>query len=102
MDITDTDNFLMEDVLSEKTTVSFHKRPVETMVAVHKGHLKDNNHQIISHKSYKDGSHEILHKSPTKGLRLTTITQAQKRGAVTKMTNKPAPPSIRQKMISKK
>lgn len=101
MDITDTE-FLLEDILSEKTTVSFHKRPIETMVTTHKEHLKAKKHEIISHKSYKDGSHEILHKSPTKGLRLTTITQAQKRGAVTKMTSKPASPEIRQKMVSKK
>jgi hypothetical protein len=89
MDTKDMDKILTEDILDERTIVSFHKRPIETMVAAHKEHLQSKNHKIIQHKTYKDGSHEILHQTPLKKFRLTTITQAQKRGVVTKVTNKP-------------
>lgn len=103
MDTKDTNDFLMEEVsLNEKTVVSFHKRPVDKLVAAHKEQMQAKKHEIIQHKTYKDGSHEILHRTPSKNLRVTTITQAQKRGAVTKMTNRPASPSIRQKMAFKK
>jgi hypothetical protein len=99
MDLKDTDMFLTEEILNEKTTVSFHKKSVESIVASHKESLKAKNHTIIHHKNFKDGSHEILHQTP-KGLRLTTVTQAQKRGVVSKVVNKPAPPAIRQKLAS--
>ncbi len=102
MDAKDVYELLTEDILNERTVVSFHKRPVETMVAAHKEQLQAKKHEVIHHKTYKDGSHEILHRTPTKKLRLTTITQAQKRGAVTKVTNRPAPPSIRQKFETSK
>lgn len=101
-DDNDMIELLTDEILNEKTIVSFHKRPVETMVAVHKERLGANGHTIIRHKNYKDGSHEILHKSPNNNLRVTIITQAQKRGLVTKVTNKPAPASIRQKIETKK
>lgn len=98
----ETLELLTDEILNEKTVVSFHKRPVDTMVADHKQRLGEKGHTIVHHKTFKDGSHEILHKSPGKNLRITTIAQAQKRGVVTKMVNKPAPASVRQKMMSKK
>lgn len=98
----ETLELLTDEILNEKTVVSFHKRPIDTMVSSHKQRLSDKGHTIIHHKSFKDGSHEILHKSPGKNLRVTTISQAQKRGLVTKMINKPAPVSIRQKVAAKK
>lgn len=97
----DTLELLTDEILNEKTIVSFHKRPVDTMVSSHKQRLGEKGHTIIHHKTFKDGSHEILHKSPGKKLRVTSISQAQKRGLVTKMINKPASASIRQKMAAK-
>lgn len=94
----EADELLLEMTeINEKTIVSYHKRPVDVMANKQKECMAKNDHKIIHHKTFKDGSHEIVHKTPSDKLRMTTIVQAQKRGAISKITNKPAPEHVKTK-----
>jgi hypothetical protein len=84
--------FIAESFLNETTHVSFHRRSPSEMAGVHAAVLKTNGHTILHYGSNGHGSHVIHHLTPSKKIRTTTISAdwRPKKGATTKMVDKPA------------
>lgn len=71
--------FIEEEMLTEKTMVSFHTRTPTQMAILHKSILQKHGHTIVSHETTGDSSHVIRHITPDKKLRVSTISPAHDR-----------------------
>lgn len=75
----DEQYFIAEEMLTEKTMVSFHKRTPTQMATLHKSILQRHGHTITSHETTGNGSHVIHHITPEKKLRVSTISPVHDR-----------------------
>lgn len=67
-------------VLDEANYTSTHYRSASQMAMLHKNVLKANNHTIVSHETDGQGAHHIVHITPSKKVRKTTITPVHSSG----------------------
>jgi hypothetical protein len=91
-----------DDLLTEKTMVSFHKRTPTQMALVHKANLQKNGHTILTHETNGQGDHIIHHSTPKMVVRVSTVSGVQGRKRYNaKIHNRPGTVEEKSKYIKK-
>lgn len=86
----ETEYFDPENVLTETTHVSFHRRTPTQMALLHKGVLKANGHNVVNHETNGDGSHTIVHVNKRGATRVSKVEPIHNRkGYASKITDQP-------------
>jgi hypothetical protein len=99
-----SENLLYEDddLLSEKTLVSFHHRTPTQMALLHKAELSKKGHTILAHETTGQGDHVIAFHTPKKTVRVSTISGVHGRKRYnSKVHNRPGTTDEMMKYIKK-
>jgi hypothetical protein len=82
--------FLTESILNETVHVSFHRKTPTEMAKTHGSVLKTNNHTVVNHETTGNGSHVMYHVTPSKKVRVSTISHVyDKKGYTSKIHDRP-------------